>query len=896
MGRRRAPLRTTEPAHAVSPSPQPDRVEAMEARLASIESHLAQLATAQPSTTGSLPQDIHHNAGADSFTPATTDRSGTWGPSPSMNKWNDVEPASLACLGFSLQQVDADMIVTTKQPELPPLSEVLPTVDNYFQNYNRLTPLFDEPTFMRILLDWYSSPSKRSVVPWAAINIVLAISFRILDDLPMDDPRLSHCVRNVQSAMADLMTWREDLMGVQVLLGLVIVYQGCTNPQLAIGLVGTVTRLAQSMRLPSKQALIGHSPAVALRRSRIFWIAYIVDRDLSLRAKAPYTQLDSETDVEPPEENPEDGIGVLHSAKSNVRFNYLRARVQLAFIEGKAYDVLYSRRAQNLNPQQRLASVSRIENMLYDWHKKIPEEFQHADTIAQLPQMYIQILMNMYYRHLECLFRIHSVFLFDDGWMSRVNCYLSPTVIEIREDEVDGEVVRSNLAPLPSGWAACVKYCRYCLTLANLGKQTEYSFWLQTCGASSCLIILLINMIEFPAHELVSTDRQLIDGGREIFGQRKMKTPHEYCGLLTIADELDRRARGQVKRIAQSQATEFSGLMDDELVLITGANGSLALPFVERILTSYPSYTVIAAVRNPSPESDSNTANLTRTISSHNGARAHIEALDLASIKNIRSFSNRIAERVANGELPPIDAIVCNAFTWSLNGQLSTADGFERTFQVGHLAHYLLVLKLLGSMAPNGRVVMLGSANHYPEKPVPISKLGAEFPSEIDTLIKPGPDSPGDEHDRGFQRYATTKLANVMFMQDLNDRLLNDPKLSGITVTAMDPGGLVDSRANALQKPAMRVVFAVANAILPLVKRFTSEIRRSIDSAQDLVELSVGDKFKDVRGYHVGLAATEPAKVVGDKAKARLLWAACWKWTEFKEEETVLLDIYKIHL
>lgn len=73
-------------------------------------------------------------------------------------------------------------------------------------------------------------------------------------------------------------------------------------------------------------------------------------------------------------------------------------------------------------------------------------------------------------------------------------------------------------------------------------------------------------MIEFPDHELVATDRELINRGREMFSQRKLKSTHEYCGLLSIADGLDRRARGQVKRIAQSHATEFAALMDDDFV------------------------------------------------------------------------------------------------------------------------------------------------------------------------------------------------------------------------------------------------------------------------------------------------------------------------------------------
>ncbi|KAK7423860.1 hypothetical protein QQZ08_008904 [Neonectria magnoliae] len=128
-------------------------------------------------------------------------------------------------------------------------------------------------------------------------------------------------------------------------------------------------------------------------------------------------------------------------------------------------------------------------------------------------------------------------------------------------------------------------------------------------------------------------------------------------------------------------------------------------------------------------------------------------------------------------------------------------------------------------------------------------------------MVKPLPDEPGDEHDRGFQRYSTTKLANVMY---LNRRLQQDLNLSGICVTAMGPGGLVDSRAHVHQKPAVRVMFTVITALLPLLRRFTTEVRRSVDSAQDLVELSVGDKFKGVRGYHVGLKATEAALVCKD--------------------------------
>lgn len=206
-------------------------------------------------------------------------------------------------------------------------------------------------------------------------------------------------------------------------------------------------------------------------------------------------------------------------------------------------------------------------------------------------------------------------------------------------------------------------------------------------------------------------------------------------------------------------------------VVLTGANGSLGLGFVEHFLASYPSLTLVATVRNADPESDPNTARLCRLVAENNDSQVQIETLDLSSIASVRNLANNIAKRVVQGQLPPIVAIVCNAFSWSLTGQQMTTDGYERTFQVGHLSHYLLVLKLLGSMAPHGRVVMLGSTVHFPEHRNPLSNLTAEFPSDIDLFVHPSPDETGQEHDRGFQRYGTTKLANVMFMHDLNKRL-----------------------------------------------------------------------------------------------------------------------------
>ncbi|RSL62800.1 hypothetical protein CEP51_013402 [Fusarium floridanum] len=308
-------------------------------------------------------------------------------------------------------------------------------------------------------------------------------------------------------------------------------------------------------------------------------------------------------------------------------------------------------------------------------------------------------------------------------------------------------------------------------------------------------------------------------------------------------------------------------------VIITGANGSVALGLVDHILSSYPTYTLLATVRNPS---DVNSTKLSNIITSKPNAKAHVEALDLSSLADVRAFAEKTAERVKSGKLPRIKAIVCNAFTWSLSETKYTQDGIEASFQVGHLSHYLLILKLLGSMVSDGRIMLLGSNTHYPDRPHPLTKLIAKIPEDVEEIVKPLPDEPGQEHDRGFQRYGIAKLAN-------------DPNLSGITVSAMDPGNIVDSRAHAAQKPMIRLVLGTITHLLPLTKYITSSIRRSADAGKDLAELSVGKEFQGTTGYFLGVRREEEAPMTKDEGKQRVMWEACWRWAGLKEGETVLV-------
>ena len=208
-------------------------------------------------------------------------------------------------------------------------------------------------------------------------------------------------------------------------------------------------------------------------------------------------------------------------------------------------------------------------------------------------------------------------------------------------------------------------------------------------------------------------------------------------------------------------------------ILITGANGSLAIPAVQHALSKYPDYTLLLTVRNAS-DSDVNTANLRSTIARFPDAKAPIRQLDHTKLSDVQTFASSVAADISAGRIPPLAAIACNAYYWNMVDDIQfTNDGYEKTIQVSHLAHVKLVLQLLGSFCPNGgRVVIFSSDSHWPGKNG-MEKFPPTIPEELNSLVqpKPGQEPASDHMARGFQRYAVSKLAAVLWTYALNQCL-----------------------------------------------------------------------------------------------------------------------------
>jgi NAD(P)-dependent dehydrogenase (short-subunit alcohol dehydrogenase family) len=138
---------------------------------------------------------------------------------------------------------------------------------------------------------------------------------------------------------------------------------------------------------------------------------------------------------------------------------------------------------------------------------------------------------------------------------------------------------------------------------------------------------------------------------------------------------------------------------------------------------------------------------------------------DLSSLGAVRG----LAEQVLSGE-GRLDALINNAGV-IVQRRSESGDGYELTFAVNYLAHFLLtnlLLPLLRASAP-ARIVNVASAGQSP----------IDFG---DVMLERGYE--------GMKAYTRSKLAQIMFTFELAERLSS----TGVTVNALHPASLMDTK------------------------------------------------------------------------------------------------------
>nr|WKN34801.1 SDR family oxidoreductase [Tunicatimonas sp. TK19036] len=211
----------------------------------------------------------------------------------------------------------------------------------------------------------------------------------------------------------------------------------------------------------------------------------------------------------------------------------------------------------------------------------------------------------------------------------------------------------------------------------------------------------------------------------------------------------------------QGWTPERIGSLKGKTYLITGATSGTGFEASQILLSKGAK--VVMLNRNPKKSEDAIAA-LQQKLG--NNIDVSFILVDLAEQASVRKAAQEVLEKVTR-----IDALICNGAIAQVPNQKLTVDGFESQLGVNHYGHFTLQGLLFPLIEKSkGRIVTVGSMGY---------NLGLKTIKFDDTNW--------DKDYNGNDAYSQSKLAQIMTVYELQDRLKKAGK-TGIKVYACHPG------------------------------------------------------------------------------------------------------------
>jgi len=248
--------------------------------------------------------------------------------------------------------------------------------------------------------------------------------------------------------------------------------------------------------------------------------------------------------------------------------------------------------------------------------------------------------------------------------------------------------------------------------------------------------------------------------------------------------------------------------MHGKIVLITGADGGIGRETTKAIAKKGATI-VMACI-------DLTEAQPVYEAIKKESGNTNIEMmqLNLASLSAVREFVSQFSQKYQR-----LDVLINNAGIYCTNRE-ETQDGFEKTIGTNYLGPFLFTNLLLPVLTrvPEGRIINVAS-NAYFQGKIDLNDLHLK------------------KKYHGFKAYASSKLAIVLFTQELAERL----KDTGITVNAVHPGHVATNIWNMWPGKWYQAL------LFKIIRWFAMSPE---DAAQTSVYLASADEVKGITGKY----------------------------------------------
>jgi NAD(P)-dependent dehydrogenase (short-subunit alcohol dehydrogenase family) len=214
--------------------------------------------------------------------------------------------------------------------------------------------------------------------------------------------------------------------------------------------------------------------------------------------------------------------------------------------------------------------------------------------------------------------------------------------------------------------------------------------------------------------------------------------------------------------------------------------------------------------------------------------------LDLGDLTSSLRAADSLNERGT-----PIDVLVANAGLAGQRGQ--TRQGFELAFGTNHMGHFAFVTGVLDLLraGTDSRLVVVSSDAHYDAKGIDLERVRGRTRTVT-----------------GLREYATSKLANVLFAQEVARRVPADE----LWVGAVHPGVIATDVWRGVPRP-------VRPALRKVLK-----MKPPAEGATTSLTCATSDVWADRRGGYFSENEPKDPSPVATPELAAWLWDYSSEW------------------
>ena len=269
--------------------------------------------------------------------------------------------------------------------------------------------------------------------------------------------------------------------------------------------------------------------------------------------------------------------------------------------------------------------------------------------------------------------------------------------------------------------------------------------------------------------------------------------------------------------------------LSGKIALVTGATAGIGLITAEALAKMGATVVIVS-------RSEQKCRDVVTQIQANTGnTRVEYIAGDLSAMAQVRSVAAEFLRRYDR-----LHILVNNAGAF-INDRQVSADGYEMTFALNHLNYFYLTQLLQDTLIASApaRIVNVSSDAHRGGK-INFDDLRSE------------------KSYSGFGVYSMTKLANVLFTNELAQRLEG----SGVTANSLHPGFVATNfgKNNG----------GIVGFFMPVVQMFALSPEKGAETS---IHLAASPDVEGVTGkYFTKKMPVQPAKAAFDIAAQRRLW------------------------